>query len=134
MLGEERTHFPIEGREVVRLAAADPVAVSHYVDVSPVGAGISQIVRMITGHRPSPDQACGNEQPRAVSDDGNRVAALVNGHDERLCLRDGAKAIGIERPAGQQGGIELFRIGFGQKEIDGKSIRLLVMLHPLNLA
>src|SRR5258706_11291973 len=73
-------HLAVEGRKVVRLAAADEVAVADDLAVLPVGAGIAHFIlqRRPRGDAAAVHQSGGNEQPAAMADHRDRFAGPVH--------------------------------------------------------
>lgn len=55
VLGKEVNHGPIEGRNVLRLAAAHPVAITNHFSVLPNPTSIADVIlnRMVTREVPS---------------------------------------------------------------------------------
>src|SRR5581483_4230948 len=100
--GEDPEHLAVEGRDVVRLAARDEVAVDHDLLVDPVAAGVPD-VRLegrprgdsLAPHNPRLD-----EHPGAVADDRHRLAGPVELAHERHDVLVPAELVGVADPAG----------------------------------
>ncbi len=56
---EQFNHALVEGRQVLRAAAADPDAIAHHFLVYPVASGVADVIldSVIAGHRFTFDQA-----------------------------------------------------------------------------
>jgi hypothetical protein len=108
---EQLNHGFVEHGDVIRLAAADPVLVANDFFVAPAAPGIPNIVlqRVIAGEMPASDQSSGNEQPWAVTDDGDRPVRLVYGADKFPRMFIHTELIRIDNAAGQEDRIEVFR-------------------------
>ena len=64
-----------ERRNIIRLPAADQVAVFDHFLIDPVGAGIHQIILecLVAGHGFAIHQPRRNQQPAAMADHRNRI-------------------------------------------------------------
>src|SRR5437016_6867984 len=77
---EQLRHFPVERREVVRLAAADPRTVANAFRVLPDRAGVAQVIfqRRPARDDPSLGEPGRDEQPRPVTDHRNWLAGQID--------------------------------------------------------
>src|SRR6185295_6581938 len=79
-LAHDADALAVEGGQVVRFAAADPVAVADALLVFPDRAGVAHVVlqRRPARERAALDEAGGDQDPPAVADDHHRLPGAVD--------------------------------------------------------
>jgi len=119
-VGKQLDHRLIENRDIIGLAAADPVLVADYCFVAPTTTGIPDIVLkgVVAGEMPALDQSGGNQKLRTVTDDGDRTIRSIHVTDEFSGVFIHAELVGIGDAAREKDGVEVLRRGTVQLAID----------------
>src|SRR5690606_22230939 len=101
MLVQHIDQLVVKRRDIVRLAAADPVAIDDHFFIHPVTTGIADIVlqRRPAGHGAPFDQSGRHQYPAAVADHEDRLAGFIDLLHEPLRRGHGAQLVAIDHAA-----------------------------------
>src|SRR5579863_280391 len=111
-LRKEPHHLAIERRNIRRLTAGYPIPVAYHFFIFPLATGIANIVLncVVAGKDAAFHQACGNQQPRPVADDGNRFARAIEAAHKFLRFWLNPQMVGIQSASRQQHSVIVVRI------------------------
>lgn len=106
-MAEQLDHFPVEGWDVVWLAARHEVAINYNFPIYPLGTCVLEIglERRPRGEPPSAHHICLDQSPRSVADHCYRLVSIEEGLYKLDRLSFSPKLIWIGNTTGKQEGI-----------------------------